>query len=128
MRLAALSVALFALFAVDLSAREYPAMVARVIDGDTIVCKVDLGFGISLTEPVRIAGIDAPEKSTVAGSVVKRDLEVRLPSGTSVTLSTGSNERDKYGRIMGDLIIGGRSLAQDQIIKGHAKPYDGGKR
>ena len=38
--------------------------VTKVVDGDTIDVKIDLGFGIYKTERVRIAGIDTPEKRT----------------------------------------------------------------
>jgi micrococcal nuclease len=35
--------------------------VGRVVDGDTIDAAIDLGFDISLTKRIRLAGIDTPE-------------------------------------------------------------------
>ena len=39
----------------------YKAKVVRVVDGDTVDLKVDLGFHISANERFRIKDIDTPE-------------------------------------------------------------------
>lgn len=39
----------------------YNAKVVRVIDGDTFVADVDLGFRVSMNETFRLADIDTPE-------------------------------------------------------------------
>lgn len=39
----------------------YKAKVLRVVDGDTIDAKVELGFNINLEERFRLIGFDAPE-------------------------------------------------------------------
>ena len=38
--------------------------VRNVVDGDTIDVDIDLGFDISFSSRVRLAGIDTPESST----------------------------------------------------------------
>ena len=44
---------------------EYHAKVTEVVDGDTIVIDIDLGFDIKLTnQKVRLLGIDTPESRT----------------------------------------------------------------
>ena len=40
----------------------FPVRVVRVIDGDTVLVAVRLWFAQTLTERIRIAGIDAPER------------------------------------------------------------------
>ncbi len=40
---------------------EYRARITRVIDGDTVEAEIDLGFHVSLTVTLRLAGINAPE-------------------------------------------------------------------
>ncbi len=40
----------------------YWAQVERVIDGDTLQLKVDLGFNVSVIETFRLLGVDTPEK------------------------------------------------------------------
>ena len=38
--------------------------VLRVIDGDTMVVSIDLGFNLTLTQTIRVKGINAPEART----------------------------------------------------------------
>ena len=35
--------------------------VLRVIDGDTMVVSIDLGFNLTLTQTIRVKGINAPK-------------------------------------------------------------------
>lgn len=46
---------------------EYDAELVRVIDGDTFVLDVDLGFYVRTRQHIRLAGIDCPEKNTPQG-------------------------------------------------------------
>ena len=43
---------------------EYNAICTRVVDGDTIDARVDLGFSVWLDCRIRLEGIDAPETRT----------------------------------------------------------------
>jgi len=44
---------------------EYHAKVINVIDGDTIVVDIDLGFNVVLSnQSVRLLGVDTPESRT----------------------------------------------------------------
>ena len=44
---------------------EYHAIVTEVVDGDTIVIDLDLGFDIKFTnQKVRLLGVDTPESRT----------------------------------------------------------------
>ena len=49
--------------------------ITRVIDGDTVDADIDLGFDISLTKRIRLAGIDAPESRTSDANEKKYGLE-----------------------------------------------------
>jgi endonuclease YncB( thermonuclease family) len=73
-----------------------PATVVRVIDGDTAVLRLDLGFESFIEGPCRFEHIDAPELPTVEGLASRDWLRNRLQVGESVCF-TGS-KRDKYGR------------------------------
>ena len=42
----------------------YVKKVTKIVDGDTIDVDIDLGFSISFTSRVRLAGIDTPESRT----------------------------------------------------------------
>ena len=44
---------------------DYMATLVRVIDGDTVDCDIDLGFGVWLkNQRVRLYGINTPETRT----------------------------------------------------------------
>lgn len=92
-----------------LNRREFRATWVRIIDGDTVRATIDIGFGISLTEYLRIEGINCPEMDTEEGKRAKRRVEELL--GDPIMLSppyhtvTCSGRRDKYGRILADFVI-----------------------
>lgn len=44
-----------------LVARNYPAKLLRVIDGDTFHMEIDLGFYCSTAQKIRLRGVDTPE-------------------------------------------------------------------
>jgi len=71
---------------------EYRAVVKRVIDGDSVVFDIDLGFKIFVSNMnVRLAGIDAAEVRTKdldekkKGIEAKEFLEGLLPAGEAST-------------------------------------------
>ena len=80
----------------------YKATIVRVIDGDTVVLNIDLGFKIHHITPCRLAGINAPEmnskdeKVRAAAVASKEYLEGLLPEGLEMTIV--SRKLDKYGR------------------------------
>lgn len=57
----------------------YRANLVRVIDGDTIVMRLDLGFYISAEHSLRLVGVNAPElfsgTNRVRGAEAKADCE-----------------------------------------------------
>ncbi len=115
--------------------------VVKIVDGDTLDCEFDLGFGITKTERVRVAGVDTPEKRT-------RDLEEKelgidatewLTAKLDPVISGTSNlfirtQLDggigKYGRVLGWLYLDeeGMSLNEMMIQEGYAWEYDGGTK
>ena len=42
----------------------YKAILRRIVDGDTLICDVDLGFKVYTTQRVRLWGINTPETRT----------------------------------------------------------------
>lgn len=90
--------------------KSYSAQVTRVVDGDTVVATIDLGFDVSVTKSIRLYGIDTPESRTSDpeekrfGLMAKEAL-VRQINETDgrVTLRCPSDETDKFGRVLGEL-------------------------
>jgi micrococcal nuclease len=108
--------------------------VLGVVDGDTIDVDIDLGFDISITKRVRLAGIDTPESRTsdkaekVLGLEVKDLLKKKLKEATTVVIRTEKpDSSEKYGRVLGWLFIDGaeQSFNETMIASGYAWEYMG---
>ena len=109
----------------------YKVKVTRVVDGDTVDVDIDLGFGMTYKKQrVRMMGIDTPESRTrdleekFYGKASKANL-IKILDGQDVELV--SHDKGKFGRILGELFIGGASYSvnQQQIDEHHAVPYFG---
>lgn len=107
--------------------------ILSIYDGDTFRCNIKnypkiIGDNIS----VRIAGIDCPEMTDKRPNIkalarqAKQYTVARLREGKNIQLM--NMRRDKYFRILADINIDGKDLAQELIKKGLAKPYDGGTK
>jgi micrococcal nuclease len=100
----------------------------RVIDGDTVVAIVDLGFSISMKINFRLSGINAPEvvgATRAAGLDATAHLAKLLSFPLDVQVQSS---KDKYGRYLGRFIVAGVDVNAQMIADGHAVAYDGGKR
>lgn len=89
---------------------EYKAQVARVIDGDTIEVRIDLGFNISIQHTIRLLGVNCseikanvPEIKLLAMRAKERVQELLLnPNITVKTFKPYPN--DKYGRYVAHIV------------------------
>jgi micrococcal nuclease len=105
------------------------AVIVRVIDGDTVVVNMDLGWHTRRhDEHIRLNGIDAPEKTEPERwAAAKAFVERLLPAGTEALLV--SEKLEKYGRTLGRILLrDGRDVGQELLKAGLAKPYTGGPR
>lgn len=117
---------------------EYKCKIIKVVDGDTVDVDIDLGFGMWIKdERVRIMGIDTPESRTrdkvekKFGLASKAKLKSLL--GKSGVLKTqvnkkGEDMKGKFGRILGDFIVGAKKVSQIMCEEGFAVPYFGGSK
>ncbi len=105
------------------------ATVVRVIDGDSIVVTVYLGFRLTIEMPVRLAHINAPELNQPGGTEAKQHLAKLLSddidlSYIPVTVKT-YKPYDKYGRWLAEVFVDERNINQQMIADGHATAYEG---
>lgn len=117
-------------------ANPYDWKVTRVIDGDTVEVKVsflpiELGDKLS----IRIGGVDTPEKGFRAKCVSEKLLGEQATTFTKNFVKSAKSVRinitewDKYGgRVIGDIIVDGKSLKNELITRGYAVPYNGGTK
>jgi len=108
--------------------------ITGVVDGDTIDVDIDLGFNVSYSQRVRLAGIDTPESRTsdkaekVLGLESKEYLKYKLKEAKDIIIKTEKpDSSEKYGRILGWLYIDGNTISiNDQMIEdGYAWGYLG---
>ena len=114
---------------------EYNCKILKVIDGDTVDVDIDLGFGIILTdERVRIMGIDTPESRTrdaiekKFGLASKERLKELLKDEAILITKDdkhGEDMKGKFGRVLGDFRVGGKTVTEILIEEGHAVAYHG---
>jgi micrococcal nuclease len=112
----------------------YVKEVTKIVDGDTIDVVIDLGFDISFTTRVRLAGIDTPESRTrdlaekALGLESKKYLADRLKNANNIVIKTEKiNSTEKFGRVLGWLYVNSEegSLNAEMISKGYAWAYLG---
>lgn len=111
----------------------YDAVITRVIDGDTVAFQADfLPAPLKKELSIRVFGVDTPEKGFRAqcASEAQRGEAASAFTKQAVAASTQRQvvliDWDKYGgRVLGDVLLDGKSLRQMLITKGFAREYYG---
>lgn len=112
---------------------EYKCKIVRVVDGDTVDVDIDLGFNTWIhNERVRLEGIDTPESRTTDliqkffGLIAKKQLEEKLPAGSSQILQTTSvSSSEKFGRTLGFFKLNESTINQWLIDNNYGVQYIG---
>lgn len=92
---------------------DFTGKVVRIADGDTITVLDQY----KVQHRVRLTGIDAPERKQAFGSRSRKSLG-KLVFSKTVTVKT--NKRDRYGRVLGKVLINGIDVNKEQIRRGMA--------
>lgn len=111
----------------------YDAVITRVIDGDTVAFQANF-----LPEPlkkelsVRVFGVDTPEKGHRALCLSEASRGEAATAFTKAQINASTKRQvvlmawDKYGgRVLGDILLDGKSLRQMLIQNGFAREYYG---
>ena len=113
----------------------YRCLVHRVVDGDTVVADVDLGFGIWMRDVTfRMYGINAPEmKGASRESGITSRVRLAEMFGFKDSLLgccdcivvTRKDKREKYGRMLGEFYVAGDSASVNSgmVACGYAVSY-----
>lgn len=105
--------------------------VERVVDGDTVDVVLDLGFGLTLRQRLRVVGVDTPELRSPDPAERERAQAARtfaerwLTSNGQMVVTTYKD--DKYGRMLGDFRREHRAetFSEALLASGHASKYAG---
>jgi len=101
------------------SAATLTGRTVRVPDGDTIVI---LSEG-NIQHKIRLQGIDAPECKQAFGKLSKENLSDSV-AGKFVVVEY--DKRDRYGRVIGKVLVGGEDVCLEQLrarLAWHYKKY-----
>jgi len=127
---------------------EFPVVISRIVDGDTVDARIDIGFKIVYEERIRLLGLDTPEsftsnkKEKVLGLAAKYRIKELIASANAlpkkrgkkdVVLKTSKDGKGKFGRILGEIWINSNTgvainINQVLIDEGHARQYMGGSK
>jgi len=111
----------------------YTWKVIRVVDGDTVQFEAPwIPAPIAQRISVRVYGVDTPEKGHRAQCPQEAIMGQRATDFTKNAIASASSVQvmlmdwDKYGgRVLGDIMIDGRSLRSSLIAEGLAREYFG---
>lgn len=115
---------------------EYCAEVIKVIDGDTVDLRVDMGMDIYSMQRIRLYGINAPDykddydaRNAALAYLNELLMEPDSYMYRKLQIRTIKDKKEKYGRYLGNLWLAGEdldsipSINQRMIDAGHAVPY-----
>lgn len=111
----------------------YDANILRASDGDTVVIEAPfLPAPLKKELAVRIFGVDTPEKGFRAKCESENQRGLAASKFTKDLISVSQKRQvtlydwDKFGgRVLGDIILDGKSLRQQLIANGFAREYFG---
>lgn len=110
---------------------EYKATVKRIIDGDSLVLDIDLGFYMFMNETkIRLFGLDTPEMNAenpllrLQAVLATRYLFDNLTIGDKITIKTVLDKREKYGRLLATIFTKEGLNINEGLLKNKlAVPY-----
>jgi endonuclease YncB( thermonuclease family) len=110
----------------------YFAKLDKVIDGDTLLLDIDVGFFMSYKTKVRLAGIDCPAIDTDKGKLASEFITIALKD---CKLLIETRKKEKYGRYLAyiyyhpqyteyeDIMRFGKLLNDELVKEGLANLY-----
>jgi hypothetical protein len=97
----------------------YSALATQVVDGDTFHALINLGFGVTIAQRVRLRRIDAPDVLTAQGREARDYLEKILARDKGRILLR-SQDLDQHGRPLADVWVKGKPIDQEILDQGLA--------
>jgi len=112
---------------------EYAVTINRVIDGDTVAYKADwLPDPLKKELSIRVFGVDTPEKGFRAKCPKEDEMGQAATAFTKKAVKDAKKTKivlydwDKYGgRVLGDVLLDGKSLRDMLIKNNYAREYFG---
>jgi len=99
---------------------DFTARVVKITDGDTIRLEVDFR---DFDFPLRMSGIAAPELNEKGGEESRSWLKDKI-LGEEVKIRLSKSRVEKWGRLLGKVMVWGTSVGQESIQAGHATAWE----
>jgi micrococcal nuclease len=107
----------------------YLAKIVRVIDGDTVVANIDLGFNTwRMDERLRLARIDAPEVQGAERSLglsaalwLRTQIDDKWLIIRTVADRKGRDRKGSFGRYLVEIFFQGKNINDELVKRGFAK-------
>lgn len=93
----------------------YGGEVLRVLDGDTIEMRLDLGFDVWRKQSIRLAGVDAAPLGTPAGDAARDHVQEVLARAPAVVVKT--NRYDVHKRYLGHVLYAQREMGDAEVFE-----------
>lgn len=93
----------------------YKARLDHVVDGDTIVANIELGFGIQIQQRFRFRNVNAPDLKQESGQAAREYLKRKLRNTKYLLIKTRG--RDKFDRYVSDIFLWDGRTRPDKILK-----------
>lgn len=109
--------------------------IVRIVDSDTFIVSAPfLPKPLKQQMPMRLIGVDAPgikrwancDKEAERGQTAKLFVEELIKNSKKQYVEIKGF--DKYNRLLGNVYLDNKNLAEILVSKGYGKKYDGGKK
>lgn len=90
--------------------------IIRIVDGDT----VEFRESANMVYTIRLTEIDTPERDQPWGSRSTRALSKKV---SRKVVSVRTQGTDRYGRVLGRILLGDRDINRELVSEGHAWAY-----
>jgi endonuclease YncB( thermonuclease family) len=96
----------------------FEAALVRGVDGDTLLLRIDLGFGLTKEHRVRLAAVDTFSASSLKGRAATAFVVERLTIADRIVVQT--RRADLHGRYLAHVFYSTRSLGfLETFVSGH---------
>lgn len=110
-----------------MSQYRYNAKLNRIIDGDSLILDVDLGFRVIVSTRFRMSRIKCQELNSqtpeekVLAHAAKKWLDDLFLDDKSCVIE--SKRTEKYGRWLAEVYKDGKNINDEMLTQGLAQPY-----
>jgi len=95
----------------------YRASLVRIVDGDTLLLDIDLGFEVTKRQRVRLAAVNTFSGHSAKGQAATRFVAQRLSVADEMVVHT--KRADLHGRYLAHVFYSTRGLTFEDTFTGH---------